>query len=160
MLNCTIPHTKTRLGGSNVCFTTVPHLRRPCRRRPFWEGVWDHFRAWDSIGAQGCVLLAPCRVQSAPRCAPRRPKVPKGTSKAHFWTSLGDPFGATLRKWRPCENLIIYHVFITKSHSGNGRCRTVDRVGHRVRSRIRFFVSLGGHRCAQASPKVAIGRPR
>ena len=33
------------------------------------------------------------------------------------------------------------------------------RVGHRVRSRIRFFVSLGGHRCAQASPKVAIGRP-
>ena len=79
---------------------SVPHIRRLCRRRPFWEGVWDQFRAWERIGAQGCVLLARWRVQSAPRCAPRRPKVPKGTSKGHFWTSLGNPFGATLREWR------------------------------------------------------------
>ena len=147
-------------GGSKMQTASLPHILRPCRRRPFWEGVWDQFRAWERIGAQGCVLLARWRVQSAPRCAPRRPKVPKGTSKAHFWTSLGDPLGATLREWRLCENLIIYYVFMTKSHSGNGRCRTVHRVGHRVRSRTRFFVSLGDHRCAQASPKVGIGRPR
>ena len=140
--------------------TKVPTSSAPLPPTPVLGGVWDQFRAWESIGAQGCVLLAPCCVQSAPRCAPRRPKVPKGTATAHFWTSLGDPFGASLRKWRRCQNTIIYHVFMTKSHSGNGRCRTVDRVGHRVRSRIRFFVSLGGHLCAQASPKVAIGCPR
>ena len=79
-----------------MCFTSVRLMRPPCRWLPFWAGVWDQFRAWESIGAQGCVLLAPCRVQSAPRCVPRRPKVPEGTAKAHFWTSLGDPFGATL----------------------------------------------------------------
>ena len=47
-------------------------------------GVWDHFRAWKCIGAQGCVLLALGRAQSAPQSAPRRPKVSKGTPKARF----------------------------------------------------------------------------
>ena len=35
LLDCCFPHAKTIPGGSNVCFTSLPHPLRPCRRLPF-----------------------------------------------------------------------------------------------------------------------------
>ena len=156
---CYSPYENT-LGRVKCVFHHSPTSAPPLPPTPVLGGGLGPL---SGLGQHWCARLRLVGAMSCPKCStmrPRRPKVPKGTAKAHFWTSLGDPFGATLRKWRPCENLIIYYVFMTKNHSGNARCRTVDRVGHRVRSRSRFSVSLGGHRCAQASPKVAIGRPR
>ena len=110
MLDGGFPPAKTLPGASIMCFTSVQMMVRPCLRVPFWRGVWHHFRPWKCIGAQGCVLLALGRSQSVPQCAPRRPKVPKGTPKARFQPSLGDPFGAHWRACPLCEKHIIYHI--------------------------------------------------
>ena len=77
-----------------MCVLPSSHDAAPLPPAPVLEGVWDHFRAWKCIGAQGCVLLALGRAQSAPQSAPTRAKVSKGTPKARFLTSLGNPFGA------------------------------------------------------------------
>ena len=97
---------------------SAPHILRLCRRRPFWEGVWDQFRAWERIGAQGCVLLARWRVQSAPRSAPRRPRVPKVIPKAHFWGAWPPLFEAEVPQCCMYEKHTIYHVFTTLDGSG------------------------------------------
>ena len=44
-----------------------------------------------------------------------RPLYTKIISQASFWTPFGSHFGSKLAVVAPCENLIIYHVFITKT---------------------------------------------
>ena len=41
--------------------------------------------------------------------------------QASFWTPFGSRFGSKLAIVAPCENLIIYYVFITKTLFGPGR---------------------------------------
>ena len=60
------------------------------------EGVWDHFRAWKCIGAQGCVLLALGRTHSGPQSAPRPAKMSTGSQKLAFrplWATLLEQIG-------------------------------------------------------------------
>ena len=52
---------------------------------------------------------------------PRRPLDTKRVSQASFWTPFGNRFGSKLAIVAPCENLIIYNVFITKTLFGPGR---------------------------------------
>ena len=87
--NCTFAGLWFSLGENTprrgkCVFYLGPTHSPPLPPTPVLEGVWNHFRAWKCIGAQGCVLLAPGRAQSAPQSAPRRAKVSKGTSKARF----------------------------------------------------------------------------
>ena len=52
---------------------------------------------------------------------PRRPLDTKRVSQASFWTSFGSRFGSKLAIVAPCENPIIYYVFITKTPFGPDR---------------------------------------
>ena len=52
---------------------------------------------------------------------PRRPLDTKRVSQASFWTPFGSGFGSKLAIVVPCENLIIYYVFITKTPFGPDR---------------------------------------
>ena len=56
-----------------------------------------------------------------PPWPPRRPLDTKRVSQASFWTPFGSRFGSTLAIVAPCENLIIYFVFITKTPFGPDR---------------------------------------
>ena len=50
-----------------------------------------------------------------------RPLDTKMVAQASFWTPFGSRFASKLAIVAPCENLIIYHVFITKTPFGTGR---------------------------------------
>jgi len=52
---------------------------------------------------------------------PRRPLDTKRVSQASFWTPFGSRFGSKLAIMAPCENPIIYYVFITKTPFGPDR---------------------------------------
>ena len=52
---------------------------------------------------------------------PRRPLDTKRVSQASFWTPFGSRFGSKLAIVAPCENPIIYYVFITKTLFGPDR---------------------------------------
>ena len=51
----------------------------------------------------------------------RRPLDTKTVPQASFWTPFGSRFGSKLAVVAPCNNLIIYGVFITKALFGPGR---------------------------------------
>ena len=96
MLNCWFPHAKTLPRRSIVCFTNPREGRRPSRRLPFWRGVWDHFRAWKCIGAQGCVFLAPGRPKVLHNALRDGQRCPKGLQKLAFrppWATLLEQIG-------------------------------------------------------------------
>ena len=77
----------------------LPHAQRVCALAAdfrFWRGVWDHFRAWKCIGAQGCVLLAPGRPKVLHNALRDDPKCPKGLQKFAFrlpWATLLEQIG-------------------------------------------------------------------
>ena len=56
-----------------------------------------------------------------PPWPPRRPLDTKRVSQASFWTPFGSRFGSKLAIVAPCENPIIYYVFITKTPFGPDR---------------------------------------
>ena len=51
----------------------------------------------------------------------RRPLDTKTVPEASFWTPFGRQFGSEVAVVAPCENLIIYYVFITQQPFGTGR---------------------------------------
>ena len=88
------------------------------------QGV-DHHPSWRhaTLGGPAPLLksgLVPTTFPTAFRTSlwpspwsPKRPLDTKRVSQASFWTPFGSRFGSKLAVVAPCENLIIYDVFIT-----------------------------------------------
>ena len=79
-----------------MCFTTVPHLRRLCRRLPFWRGSGTTF----GLGNASAHKAASCWRSVAPKVLHNAlrdgPRCPKGLQKLAFrppWATLLEQIG-------------------------------------------------------------------